>query len=96
MGTVELAGTRCIIRSHIITYGNAADPLITEQIRAEIEDMWNAPTAVFNKSGNALRVLFEITWIKLLMLSSGFTVEKFVSISSAPASSPRRRSSSRD
>ena len=61
MGTVELAGTRCIIRSHIITYGNAADPLITEQIRAEIEDMWNAPTAVFNKSGNALRVLFEIT-----------------------------------
>jgi hypothetical protein len=31
------------IRSHIITYGNAANELITAQMRTEIEDMWNEP-----------------------------------------------------
>ena len=58
---MELAGTHCIIRSHIITYGNAATPGITEQVRAEIESMWNEPAGRMEKSGNNYTVLFHIT-----------------------------------
>ena len=61
MGTAELAGGQCIIRSNIITYGNAADPVITEQIRAEIENMWNAPMGNMQKGGLSWQVRFRIT-----------------------------------
>lgn len=47
MGTAELDihHRQLIIYSNIITYGNAANPEITEMIRDEIETMWNEPTA---------------------------------------------------
>jgi len=43
MGTVEVAGSQkqIIIQSHIVTYGNAVSSDITQQIREEIETMWN-------------------------------------------------------
>lgn len=47
MGTAEIDSghKQLIIRSHIITYGDAADEMITESIREEIETMWNGPKA---------------------------------------------------
>ena len=44
MGTTELqTNHQLLIHSHIITYGNAVGPAITEYIREEIETMWNEP-----------------------------------------------------
>ena len=44
MGTVEFLDDNTIgVYSHIITYGNAADDIVTERIREEIEKMWNEP-----------------------------------------------------
>ena len=47
MGSAELDihHRHIIIYSNIITYGNAANPEITESIREEIEMMWNEPAA---------------------------------------------------
>jgi hypothetical protein len=62
MGIAEYSeNEQCVISSHIITYGNAADPIITERMRAEIETMWNAPAATFVKNGHEWRVVFRIT-----------------------------------
>jgi len=61
MGTVELVSSQIIIRSHIVTYGNAADTGITELIRDEIESMWNEPQAILNYDGWDLAVKFVIT-----------------------------------
>jgi hypothetical protein len=48
MGSAELdLNHQLIIHSHFITYGNAADPAITENIREEIETMWNEPGAIY-------------------------------------------------
>lgn len=61
MGTVELNSNQLITHSHIITYGNAADPSITEGIRDEIETMWNEPAAKINFHNQLLQVVFRIT-----------------------------------
>lgn len=61
MGTVELVDSQIIIRSHIVTYGNAADAAITELIRDEIETMWNEPQAILKYDGWDLAVRFMIT-----------------------------------
>lgn len=63
MGTAELDTYRhqLIIHSHIITYGNAATPVLTEQIRDEIETMWNEPTANLVLDGLRFDVVFRIT-----------------------------------
>ena len=45
MGIVFPENNQLIIHSHIITYGNAADDAIAEQIREEIESCWNEPRA---------------------------------------------------
>ncbi len=50
-----------IIHSHIITYGNAADEKLTENIRAEIETMWNEPQANIILKKNVYQVVFRIT-----------------------------------
>lgn len=49
------------IHSHIITYGNAADEKLTENIRAEIETMWNEPHASILIKKNAYDVVFRIS-----------------------------------
>ncbi len=61
MGTAELINQQIAIRSHIITYGNAADDAITEMIRDEIETMWNEPKGVLNFDGLIVAVRFHIT-----------------------------------
>lgn len=50
-----------IIHSHIITYGHAVTPELTEQIRDEIETMWNEPQASINFQSTTLRISFRIT-----------------------------------
>ena len=50
-----------IIRSHIITYGNAADEKITEAIRDEIESMWNEPAGIIYIKKIPFIVNFRIT-----------------------------------
>jgi len=62
MGEVELDSQRQLyIHSHIITYGHAATPQLTEQIRDEIETMWNEPQALINIQSSTLVIRFKIT-----------------------------------
>lgn len=63
MGEVELDRLHqvIIIHSHIITYGDAADENYTENIRNEIETMWNEPQAIIHIRGIDYRVIFKIT-----------------------------------
>lgn len=62
MGTVEVQTSSIIrISSHIITYGNAASAEITNQIRDEIEAMWNEPAANIFFSHHSYKVQFKIT-----------------------------------
>jgi hypothetical protein len=63
MGEAEIieSGNLLVVRSHIITYGNAADHETTESIREEIEQMWNAPKAFINVGGRPLHLVFQIT-----------------------------------
>lgn len=63
MGEAEIdwSQKRITIRSHIVTYGHAADEMLTEQIREEIETMWNAPGGTIALEEELLSVRFEIT-----------------------------------
>lgn len=63
MGEAELSATHgvLIIHSHIITYGNAADIKVTENIRDEIETMWNEPKGTVEIKGIEYTVVFKIT-----------------------------------
>ncbi len=61
MGSVETGTVHLVISSHIITYGNAADAVVTEMIREEIETMWNEPKATIALDGKVRGVIFRIT-----------------------------------
>jgi hypothetical protein len=61
MGSVELHNNQLIIYSHIITYGNAANPDITELMREEIESMWNEARGMVMLKGNSVAVNFRIS-----------------------------------
>ena len=63
MGSVELDAhiKSLLVHSHIITYGYATTPEITERIREEIETMWNEPGASIKLNGDLYRVNFRIT-----------------------------------
>ena len=63
MGEVELSKSNLelIIHSHIITYGNASNEELTEQIREEIETMWNEPSARIEFSHSLFKIRFHIT-----------------------------------
>src|SRR5258706_7514900 len=61
MGSAEISSQQIIVRSCIITYGNAADPVITEQMRDEIETMWNEPNGPIQWKGITLSVVFRVT-----------------------------------
>lgn len=62
MGEAQIDHTTksLIIYSNIITYGNAADEIVTEQIRDEIETMWNSPQGQVVIAGEIFRVQFRI------------------------------------
>ncbi|MGE5520394.1 MAG: peptidase M10 [Candidatus Dadabacteria bacterium] len=63
MGEAEVKelGREIIIYSHIITYGSAADEVVTERMRNEIESMWNEPAAIVYLHGEEHRVRFAIS-----------------------------------
>lgn len=63
MGSAELDKYhhQFIIRSHIITYGNAATGELTEQIRDEIETLWNEPQAGVILQDARFSVVFGVT-----------------------------------
>ena len=61
MGEAEVSGNRLFIQAHLITYGNAADEHLTEQIRDEIETMWNEPQGMVFLISSQLVVQFIIT-----------------------------------
>ena len=63
MGEAEINGSNntLTIFSHIITYGRAADDILTQRIRDEIEAMWNEPKAVLFIHDNELQIVFRIT-----------------------------------
>ncbi|HEY6503133.1 MAG TPA: peptidase M10 [Chitinophagaceae bacterium] len=61
MGSAEIIRDQLTIHSHIITYGNAADPAVTEQIREEIETMWNEPPGTIFIKSKEFAVVFWIT-----------------------------------
>ncbi len=63
MGEAELdiQQKRILICSHIITYGNAADEILTERIRNEIETMWNEPQVNLQLGNLQYAIVFTIT-----------------------------------
>ena len=61
MGSVEIIDGQFLICSHIITYGNASTPEMTEQMREEIETMWNEPEGIIKFDDTLWRVIFKIT-----------------------------------
>lgn len=58
---INIVNNQLIIHSHIITYGNAADELVTQRIRDEIETMWNEPNATIVIDHHNFLVRFHIT-----------------------------------
>jgi len=62
MGEAEVTSNNIIlIHSHIVTYGDAADDVLTNRIREEIETMWNEPNAKITLDGSSFLVVFRIT-----------------------------------
>jgi hypothetical protein len=57
---IDIHHHRLIIISNIITYGNAANPEITESIREEIENMWNQPQGSLIFRGLRFYIFFKI------------------------------------
>src|SRR5215218_7812127 len=92
MGEAEIDINRRLIfiHSHIITYGNAADEIVTEQMREEIETLWNEPQASILIQNTAFSVQFhisselkkDITELEVLQnvdpRNNYFRIEKFV------------------
>ena len=62
MGSAELDihNRKLFVYSNIITYGNAANPEITEMIREEIENMWNEPQASLRFENFMFEIVFKI------------------------------------
>ena len=70
MGSAELDihHRQLFVYSNIITYGNAADPEITEMIRDEIETMWNEPKANLTFENLTFEIVFRIhAWHNFLI-----------------------------
>ena len=63
------------IRSHIITYGNAADEQLTASIREEIESMWNEPRGIIKIKG----AFFVVNFVISAELRSAIDVEEVIS-----------------
>ncbi len=61
MGEAEITGNTIIIHSNIICYGDAATMELTEQIRKEIEMMWNEPDGIIQFKQQRFSIRFRIT-----------------------------------
>ena len=68
MGSAELdlIHDKITIYSHLVTYGNSATAELTEQIREEIETMWNEPMAFMSYDDKELLTMSakEVEFIK--------------------------------
>jgi hypothetical protein len=62
VGTIELnsISAELTICSWLITYGSKATPELTEQMREEIEYMWNEPKGIVSFGGKRWSVRFRI------------------------------------
>jgi hypothetical protein len=58
---IETAGHVLTIISHLVCYGAAGDPVLTEQIREEIETMWNEANGRILLNNESFQVRFHIT-----------------------------------
>lgn len=58
---IDIYQQQIIIYSHIITYGHAADPTVTESIREEIETMWNEPSSGVVLENSLFQIHFKIS-----------------------------------
>jgi hypothetical protein len=63
MGIAEInsSGKMLVVSSHIITYGNATNTALTEQLRDEIEIMWNEARGTVLIDEERVQVVFKIT-----------------------------------
>lgn len=61
MGEVEISNRVILIQSHIITYGSAATQELTQQIRDEIETMWNEAQGRVMLENEPYHVQFRMT-----------------------------------
>ena len=63
MGEVEvnILNKQLTIHSHLVIYGNAATNELTEQIRDEIETMWNEPHGFVTIQSTQVLIEFKIT-----------------------------------
>jgi len=61
MGIAEITQQELVIAARILTYGNAASPALTAQIREEIETLWNEPGTWINIHDYYLQVVFRIS-----------------------------------
>ena len=63
MGEVQLdySNKDLSIHSHLVFYGNAATETLAEQLRDEIETMWNEPYGVLHLADVVVSVRFKIT-----------------------------------
>lgn len=61
MGSAEINNKQLIITSHIITYGNATSPEVTDRIRDEMETMWNEVQGRVVIDNETYLVRFRIT-----------------------------------
>jgi len=62
---LDLHKKQITIHSNIITYGNTATPELTEQIRDEIETMWNEPKGYLLLNNLRFDIVFKIySWSK--------------------------------
>jgi hypothetical protein len=57
---IDMRTGKLVFHARIITYGNAADELVTERIRQEIESMWNEPQATVMINNTMLDLEFRI------------------------------------
>lgn len=61
MGIAEITQQELVIAARILTYGNAASPALTAQIREEVETLWNEPGTWINIHDYYLQVVFRIS-----------------------------------
>ncbi len=61
MGEAEILPGELRVTAHLVTYGHAADAAVTEQIRDEIETMWNEPQGMVFLKSFSLPVRFKIS-----------------------------------
>ncbi len=61
MGEAEIYNNILTIHSHLVCYGEAATPQLVQQIKSEIETLWNEPRATILRNNVPFLVCFKIT-----------------------------------